>query len=370
MKIILRQIIVTAFYISLPFLLTLGVSFLYFPPSSYGVIIDTGNRKQSIFRSSVGRIILGIDKLKITEKPKIIFSGSSNVREGFRPPDSTILFPDHESHNLSIGASNITQIIDIVSYAGNSLPRELSRQTVFVVGIWYGNFVANGDRYRAGSTDFENEMTRTKIYRKVLFGFKKVNSAVSLGDISHNIRMSLIRPFLLLGKVRLYLSTEFVPFSSKNIKRVINLMAGYLLNFEVFSKNNEFNVKETAGAVRFQNWYMRSDDGFLKEEQFLELVNLGHVVTSFGSRLILVDLPLADWHSATSKHFERYQKEKVEYINRMLLSKNIEYINLQNTLDDDDFDDLAHPKRTSTLKLMQHFKIKAHLPPLSSSNLN
>ena len=135
MEIILRQLIITAFYISLPFLLVLGLSFSYFPSSSYGEIVDTGNQKLSIFRSSVSRVILGVDKLKITAKPKLLFVGASNVREGFRPPDSTMLFPGYEAHNLAVGASNITQIIDVVSYIGNSLPKELARQAVFIVGI-------------------------------------------------------------------------------------------------------------------------------------------------------------------------------------------------------------------------------------------
>jgi len=32
---------------------------------------------------------------------------------------------------------------------------------------------------------------------------------------------------------------------------------------------------------------------------------------------------------------------------------------LQNSLGEDDFLDMAHPKETSTHKLMQHFKMKA-----------
>ena len=108
-------------------------------------------------------------------------------------------------------------------------------------------------------------------------------------------------------------------------------------------------------------WYMHSEDGFLKEEQFMEITNLGKVVSSLGSRLVLVDMPIPKWHSDASPHFKYYQKVKTGYIKQMVLNKNTEYINLQNTLVDDDFYDMAHPKKESTLKLMKSFKMRAHL---------
>ena len=362
MRIIFRQLMITALFLPLPFLLVLGLSFLHYPVSSPSKIIDSGSKTPSLYRSLSLEIILGNDKLQISSKPKLLYLGSSNVREGFRPLDSTQLFPDFEAHNLSMGASNITQIKQVGAYAGNSLPKDLAKQSVFIVGIWYGNFVANNDRFRSGKTNFEDELTRSEIYREVIFGFKKEDSHVISKYFNHNVRFTLIRPFLLLGDYMRRLKLGFIPSIKEYIKKTVNLIKSNLFNLRpVKKKSNEFDAQEVKGAVKFMKWYMHSEDGFLKEEQFMEIINLGKIVSSLGSRLVLVDMPIPKWHSDTSPHFKYYQKVKTGYIKQMLLNKNTEYINLQNTLVDDDFYDMAHPKKESTLKLMKSFKMRAHL---------
>jgi hypothetical protein len=261
-----------------------------------------------------------------------------------------------------MGASNITQIKQVAAYAGNSLPKDLAKQSVFIVGIWYGNFVANNDRFRSGKTNFEDELTRSEIYRKVIFGFKKEDSHVISKYFNHNVRFTLIRPFLLLGDYMRRLKLGFIPSIKEYIKKTVDLIKSNLFNLRlVKKKSKEFNILDVKGAVKFMKWYMHSEDGFLKEEQFMEIINLGKIVSSLGSRLVLVDMPIPKWHSDASPHFKYYQKVKTGYIKQMLLNKNTEYINLQNTLVDDDFAEMAHPKNESTLKLMESFKMRAHL---------
>jgi hypothetical protein len=364
MRMILRQLMITALFIPLPFLLILWLSFLDYPASSLAKIIDSGSKTPSLYRSLPMEIILGNDKFQISSKPKLLYLGASNVREGFRPPDSTQLFPEFEAHNLSMGASNITQLKQVAEYAGNSMPKDLAKQSVFVIGIWYGNFVANNDRFRSGKTNFEDELTRSDIYRKVMFGFKRENSHVISKHFDHDARFTLIRPFLLLGEYGLKLKGGFIPFIQEYIKKPVNSIKSTLFNLKlVKKKSKEFDIQDIKGAIKFMKWYMHSEDGFLKEEQFMEIINLGKIVSSLGSRLVLVDMPLPKWHSDTSPHFKYYQKVKKGYIKQMLQNKNTEYINLQNTLVDDDFIDMAHPKKESTLKLMKSFKMRVHLFP-------
>jgi hypothetical protein len=364
MRVILRQLMITVLFIPLPFLLILGLSFWHYPISSQSKIIDSGGGTPSLYRSTPMEIILGSDKFQISSKPKLLYIGASNVREGFRVPDSNKLFPNFEAHNLSMGGSNITQIKQVAAYVGNSLPKDLAEQAVFVIGIWYGNFVANNDRFRSGKTNFEDELTRSDIYRKVMFGFKKENSHVILKYFNNNVRFTLIRPFLLLGDYRIRLKFGLIPFVKDNIKKTANWIKSNLFNLKlVKKKSNEFNIQDVKGAVKFMKWYMHSEDGYLKEEQFAEIISLGKVVSSLGSRLVLVDLPIPKWHSDPSPHFKYYQKVKTGYIKQMLQNNNAEYINLQNTMVDDDFADMAHPKRESALKLMESFKMRAHLFP-------
>ena len=79
-------------------------------------------------------------------------------------------------------------------------------------------FVATGDRFKTGSTDFENELARTEIYRKVLFSFEQGKYQPILEGVNFKYILASIRPFLLLGNFRLSLKSKFL--SAMNLVRL------------------------------------------------------------------------------------------------------------------------------------------------------
>ena len=65
---------------------------------------------------------------------------------------------------------------------------------------------------------------------------------------------------------------------------MIHIVTGYFLNRAVQEKLQVIKHEDVEGVIKFMNWYMHSDDGSIKDEQFLELINVGRAISRSGSR--------------------------------------------------------------------------------------
>jgi hypothetical protein len=337
MKAIIRQagiliMFLAAFYLGLFFL-----SFLFYP-AGYKGPIDTSEASKTVFLTAPRLLAMNITQLSASGKKKLIFLGSSNVEEGFRPSEIKMFCPEYEIHNLAIGASNITQLRQVADLLFSAPPAGSLDGSVFVLGIWYGSFVHDAARWKKGVTSLERELFRYRTYRMhngkpvPTFGWK----ALPYWNLA-------LRPVFFISGIIENLENEAFPKMKRFAAVCIHERQ---VDFGIlYGKNTRDAVAEKDKKYALSYWrdYMNTPDECLVDEQFKELLALCEVLEKKKVRVILVDMPLPQWHSERSPYFRCYQRKKTEFLGKVLASMAVTYIDLQDMGLDSDFYDSTHP---------------------------
>lgn len=251
--------------------------------------------------------------------------GSSNVREGFRPDVISARIPSLTVHNVAIGASNLAEVYEIVQYVSHFLSPKGRRNAVYVVGIWYGQFVSNEKRWGSkGSTDLDLELRKFH-----LFTIKDYEVTQTVA-IPRWMEVNYIRLFLPLVAA----------------KRLMIYASGTRIRAP-YSGVVDANYK--AESMRFWRDYMGPPDCSTFAQQFRYLKKLSVFVQQTGGKLVLVDMPLPAWHKTESPYERLFQDTKRNCLGPMVNGPNSAYIELQ-AQGDDDFYDSAHPKATAAVR--------------------
>ena len=111
------------------------------------------------------RYIVWNQRVFATREPKIVILGSSNVRLGFLPAYLQLRFPDFNVHNISTSGAEVIEVKEIIRMVLDNTPPEARGKTVFVFGMFMGNFIRNPYGYNNGLSNFAVEMTRYPLFR-------------------------------------------------------------------------------------------------------------------------------------------------------------------------------------------------------------
>lgn len=333
MKIIFRQIIITLSIVILLYGIFYAVTIRTYPEET---TLDA-NLPVGIFSGSVDRIVMN-RKFFRNDSKKIIFVGSSNVREGFRPNEFAAPFPDYEIFNLGTGASNITQLLQIVKLVYEVLPEHLPEPPTFVLGIFYGSFVDDTARWKGGNTSIEDEQLRYFLY-------KKVNGQIvpQIPQDAFPVYVNLLKPFLafsnLLGSVEGKVKLFFENMARRSMRRGGDGGMG-----NVDANDIVVNEEIKTRGHKYWNEYMGRPDGTLSQEQFDRLIELVEYLQAKGARLLVVDLPLPRWHTQEQPLYADYLQRREPYLKKMMAYPNIAYLDMTDLNQEQDFYDSAHPK--------------------------
>jgi len=188
------------------------------------------------------------------------------------------------------------------SRAGAADVHTPSRDSIFVLGIWYGSFVDDKTHWADGASNVLREETRYGLY-KISGG--RPRPVVEMRYLPYLV--TALRPFLLLQAVNMYEFTE-------NVKTVAHVfLRERKIDFSTFRQEERTPVQDTAfkeKALKFWSGYMGTKDGLLKEEQFEKLLELCRRLDGSGARLIIVDMPLPKWHRDGSPYYADYERKK------------------------------------------------------------
>lgn len=343
MKAIARQLSLLLASMAGWYLLAIAASYVLYPEKG-GDAVDTAAADQTIYQSPPRYVVWELPKVAALPGKNVFLIGSSNVRDGFRPDDLKQMLPGYRVHNLGMGSSNITQSMDVIELI-RLLPGPVVRDSVFVLGIWYGLFADDLKQWEGAGSMVVTEEVRYGLYR-MEDGRPKPNfNAPCLPYIALALRPHLLLQAPLLSIYSLV--DEVMAFGHK-------LLRERKLDFSVFAREKSFNtIDESFRQGAIQGWqnYMGTGDGLLKKEQFEKLLDLGKSANANGARLIIADLPLPEWHRKASSYYADYRKKAPFYIKELLKYDNVRYLDMRRCVQDEDFRDSAHPNPTGSKKM-------------------
>jgi hypothetical protein len=310
-------------------------AFARFPPGRDRPQIDTQEVRHTIFMTEPRYVALGLDPLAKPGK-KIILLGGSTVREGFRQAPLQAALPGYEVHNLGIGAGNITEVAQTFQFVTESVTAASLRESVVVIGLFYGQFVDDETRWRGGETSLMKERLRYGLYRRrggevLPIAGPEVMSALDV----------LLRPVLF---VHSWIASPAIQIGATHVEAVVNrLVHAHGIDLSAFTWDPP-PVDEATRARALEAWqaYMGTPDGTLRDQQFEALVGLCERIDQTGARLLLVGMPLPEWHRNGSGYTKAYQ-QKMEAVLARVSVRRVEYFDMIAAMPDSDFYDSAHP---------------------------
>lgn len=285
-------------------------------------------------------------RLRESSQPKLVILGSSNARIGFRPAELQPLFPEYEIANLSGSAANISDIRQTFELLHIVFPDEVFKKSVFAIGMFYGIYQEKG----SPETIRVNEgLLKTGLYRREGGNIRPIVPAKYMYTL-----IRILRPFNFLNSILVNIKKYYNNFLIK-IKEMLRIKKYW---------GNELTPHEDVNGHTSQKGYLTEEDkrwwierhsqyknGEDLKKGVKELSRLCREAQKWGGTVVLIDLPLPDWHMEMSSFFKDYQKEKLNYIHKATQYDSVHYLDLQygNGLTDEaNFKDATHPKDNVT----------------------
>lgn len=330
--------------ISIALILLFNIQYLasYFFYPEVKLPLDSLDSKNTIFNTDSRYVFYNIHKLSENNNKKIIILGASNAQRGLRPSQLSYIFPGYEVHNLSIGGSDIHQISQLAQLILEVIPAHNRKNIIIILGVWYGNFIDKNRRWDEGQSALANEMIRYGLYKKNEQDLPVPVLKSSFMQIGHN----LVRPFILFTKF--YNIYIYNPFNSlKNLIRE-KLIGEYVVDITDDPDIHIFTKHEKDLAIKF----LLNDIGMpmhLTMESYDKLFQTVKYISTSEVNLVLLDLPISKWNEENLPFDKIYQLNLSNYLPKMLLYKNVQYLSIRDLANDEHFYDYAHPRPKASI---------------------
>lgn len=298
--------------------------------------VDSLPASDTLYLTDAKLVAVGVANLGATPAPKMIFFGPSNVTSAFRPDEVRRLFPEYEVHQLALGFHNMSHARLEAGLLTRTLPPEVLRASVFVLGVWYGAFVENGHHKLF---DMESVFVRSGLFRRGGAGVEPIARPALLPLLVH-----LLRPFHFAqwlweskaGTVRPHQVDRFVNAPAKGREK-----------------------EESLEAI--EDKWLRRPDRTLADQQFEELVETARLLDAAGARLVVVDMALPRWHTEHARYLPSYQRQKERYWAQLAALPRTRVIDLTRVEEisvDEAFYDLNHVTLEASVKWAEALKAR------------
>ncbi len=345
---LLRHALITFGFLAAIYLAALGVTLLAFPADG-NVPIGQRVAEETIYASDPRVMVYGRRPLANAGR-KVVFVGASDVMESFRPDQTSRALGGMQIHNMALGGSNMTTTDEVVDLILQATPPEGRKHLTIVLGLWYGLFTADKQRFEGYPTHIEVEEMRYGLYQPPPGG-KGAPRPVLPPDWMMTVDF-LLRPVLLGSFVRSnYWDTFYYGTKEKILARLGHgtppqrFMMAPIEDLDHHQLTDEekriLNARQNdkVGPVSAQT-----------DEGFHHLIQMARRTQAAGVRLIILDMPITSWHAAAMPQFASFQTRKIPWLAKVRRYPNVRYVNLQKAVDDGDFSDFIHPRPRFTVQ--------------------
>ena len=294
MRLILRQLGLTALFFGLLYAAALALTFVVSPSPAPTGSIDVWTAPDTLYLTSPKYLFLARDVLNTPER-KLLIVGASNSGMGFKQPDVQALVPCAAVSNIAIGSANISEVQQIVDLVHDVQGDAARRSDTFVIGIWFGMFVdtaqlwPNDDRQH-GDTDIDIERYRYGFYRRTASG-----PEARLPPAWLPWETTLIRPYLVLEKVARDVTS--------GLRHALFVRPPALTDAD--REALVLDGRERGQAVEYWRQTL-GNDGRIAQGQVALLGQLIDSLLANGGKIVLADLPIPAWHRDASPYTQGY----------------------------------------------------------------
>lgn len=293
--------------------LLLAITLIAYPQPPY---LDTLSGGHSIFVSAPKYTLLNLDLVDSRER-RLIILGASSASVGFRPEFIKERLPELAIHNASVGNSTITSVTETLDLIESAAPRA---DDVIVLGVWPGLFVDDAERFKGRPTDFTNEKLRFRFLRKTKGG--------TLQQVVPPTLFALLgdayRPFLIAQRELRCPTCRFR------------------------SEAQPFNKVVSAAQMERERseWhgFFGLHGGPWPTEQFERLLVLAERQAKAGRKVIVVELPVADWLARDNQDFASYAATKGAYWRRLAAIPGVTVLDMAEVGTPEMFSDGTHAR--------------------------
>lgn len=314
------------------YVVALGTSLWLLPPVVVGDRLDTARAASSLFATEPKYLFLARSRLD-SEADKVLLLGASNAMIGFKQEQVEPLLPKVEVHNISVGGSNITQIGQIVDLVREVQSPAARQHDTYVLGLWYGLFADDKARWytpdrHPGDTDIDIERYRYGFERRTERGPVPVLPAKDLAA-----GVLLIHPYLLLDRTTRDLTESFRALIS----------AKQPAKTDEERNSVALNAPQKSQYLAFWREYMGFADR-MSESPFTQLSRIIDGILADGGRVLVVDMPIPDWHSKGSPLWADYRRHIDPMLSQLQTRERASVLRMGDENADADFEDEVHPK--------------------------
>jgi hypothetical protein len=332
MKLVVAQLARLALALVALYGALLGLCAFAAPPPVDHAPIDTSRALQSRYLTEPKYVFFARSRLD-TERPKLLLLGASNTMAGFKQREVAPLLPEYEEHNISVGGANVTELAQIAELVREVQSPEARRRDTYVIGLWYGVFASDQARWHTpdrhpGDTDIDIERYRYGFYRRGEHGAEPLLPPRYLG-----IGEALVGPYLVLDRTARDLTASLREKLSGKAPKLSDAER----NARVISPDEQRNY------LKFWQKYM-GDTAALEDAPFRRLVALARRISQDGGRVLLVDLPIPDWHRRGSELARDYDQRLARVLPELTELPNVRAVHFSDGGADDEFSDEVHPK--------------------------
>lgn len=284
-------------------------------------VIDTTHAWNTPFSTSQKLVFYGREAL-VGPKKRVIILGASNAQLGFSASHLSEQIPGHAVHNLSVVSANATVIREMTDLVEARIGPEEMAGDVYVIAVWYGNFVSDAYRWGAGPegpvrTLLESEARRFGLAKQTEDGYE-----LRVPERNLNEAQFFAHPLLAMDRlIRVLTRTRTFPTESEMDSMVITDASR--------ERNRETRKQETGGLP-------------LSDAQFALLTDTISHLNARGAKVVLVSLPLPKWHRDSTSYHADYMTRIMTLVRGQDANPDFTFVDLGDLDNEDWFFDDAH----------------------------
>jgi hypothetical protein len=324
---------VAVFYVAL---LVLTASFDSVTASRHKTVSFYRDYPGSIYANTAAYAVYGMDQLDNYPRQVFILGASVSAR-AFDPEQLMKGLPGYKVHNLSVSASNVSQMAEVIDLLSTRVDWRHLHSAIFVFGDHFVSFLEN-DRKFGGMTKIEVEELRHHLYRSDGGVIKPELSPPAMPTA-----LFLIKPFVFVYKID-YAADE----AASELKyAVISEAKTAILGLpakaaptdptdDVAALTNPADEASYYRALRTEQFR----NAGLTNEQFDLFMKLVTRLEAGGAKVVFVDMPVPSYFRKGFPIYDDYRRREAGIVH----DPRVHYLDLTAIAADGEFLDDAHPR--------------------------
>ena len=330
MRFILRQLAITATCLIGLYVFALALSFLIYPRDAGADRRDIWSAADTLYMTSPRFAFLSIQQFKAPGR-KVIVVGASNAGFAFRSDPLEAAIPCASVYDYAIGGANISEVAETIDLILGTQDSGGHRDDLFVVGVWYGMFADSAihwhvDFRQPGDTDLDLELYRYGFYHRGPNG-PVANFSARWFDAA----VLAIRPYLTIER----------------LTRDISARLRFLVRppAQTDADREAIVVTDAQRKVMLADWQQSmGNTGQISAAQARLFENTIKRLLLAGSKVIVLDMPLPQWHEIASPYYLGYQNMLSALQARFKDNPGFTFMQMNDLNAASDYSDEVHPK--------------------------